>query len=125
MQQMTPDQQLAAAKKIMNVTGGLHEIQVQQLRIYPRFVQGIASSEARVNAETHQIFYDCKSEKGLLFSKFSAKKAKTELARLYKWTRDVVWTDVIVTVIVDGKQVFEMTAETWKEFAEKAGIKDV
>ena len=115
--EMTLEEQIAAIRKLSHMTGGLHELQIQQLKMYPLIAHDIKSARIEINSELHKIEYQCKSEVK------NWKRKKRELEFIYKCTRDVTWDDAVVVFSVNSKKVFEMTSQSWSDFVEKTETK--
>ena len=82
--------------------GSLHEAQVQQLKMYPRLIQGISKATAHVDTAHKTVVFDCEA-KG--FRKTA--RRILEMTAITDYTRVLLWDDSVVVFKINGKQIYD------------------
>lgn len=95
--------QLAMLKATTERMGVLHEAQLLQIRNYPILLDGIVSATASVDIAGKTIIYDCKSNSN--FRKTAMKKKA--FLRIVWMIQQIVWSDTIVELNVNGKPIYD------------------
>jgi hypothetical protein len=94
-------EQLALLKTMTVTTGAIHEAQALQLKMWPRLIQKVTKSEARVDVEKRTVTYICEST-GLR----PTKSVKLTCTNICQWTRNLLWDETKVVIKINGKTVF-------------------
>ena len=101
MGKLTTVEQIAMLKAMTLRTGAIHEAQAHQLKMWPLLAHGIATSEARVDADAHVVKFVCTGKK---FKR--TKMVKRTFTAVKDWVRILLWDDAHVVFEVDGKEVY-------------------
>lgn len=112
---------LLEARELTRITGCLNDLQMQQLKYWPRII-----SEAVTGCETRFIYED----RELLFNieintknQNEINKAKKMLSQLEEWCHFLLGDEYLVRVKFNGKMVFRGTRK--QEFNPKASDKEI
>jgi hypothetical protein len=99
---VSTEEQLQLLKAMTIRTGSIHEAQALQLKMWPRLIEGVTSSEARLDVDTQSVTFLCKG---------SVKKSKVNKA-LYEniglWVRKILWDKTQVIIKINGKAVYKL-----------------
>ena len=107
MATMTMKEQLGQLKALTERLGTLHEAQILQIRNYPLLIPGVAKAETGIDIEKKIITYKCYSGQ----KKFrKTKNAIIAIEKIYEFIKYVAWSDSILEIQVDGKDIFDSRA---------------
>lgn len=95
--------QLGMLKATTERMSVLHEAQLLQIRNYPILLDGIVSAKTSVDISGKTIVYDCEA-KGVFRKTAMKKKA---FLRIVWMIQQVVWSDTIVELNVNGKPIYD------------------
>lgn len=95
--------QIAMMKATTERLGVIHEAQLLQIRNYPILLDSIASAQTSIDIETKLVRYDCKTDG--TFRRTALKKKAFQ--RIVWMIQQVVWSDVIVELNVNGKPIYD------------------
>lgn len=95
--------QIATLKSTTERLGVVHEAQLLQIRNYPILLDGVTSAQSSVDMESKLIKYDCKFTG--TFRKTTLRKKAFQ--RIVWMIRQVVWSDTVVELHVNGKSIYD------------------
>jgi hypothetical protein len=98
---VTPEEQLQLLKAVTIRTGGIHDAQALQLKMWPTLIPGVYKSEARVNVDKKTVTFVCESK-----SLRPTKRAKLLYANIAKWTQNILWNETKVIIKINDKAVY-------------------
>ena len=113
MATLTMKEQLAYLKGMTLRLGSIHEAQALQLKLWPRLVPGIESSEAHVDTEKQSVRFVCGGKK---FKK--TKKVAEILVNIDRWVKMLLWDSTFVVFEVNGKEIFRGNLDAKKKETE-------
>lgn len=93
-------EQLMLLRDTTRRLGGLHELQMTQMKIWPLIFIGAKTSVAEFGYETKQVVYRLE---GL---KKRPAKFQHRLEHLDKATKQLLGDEYLVTIMLDGKQIY-------------------
>ena len=83
-------------------TGGIHDAQALQLKMYPLMLPNVTKAEAHVSVDEKAVHYIATAKPYKKTEKFTE-----TCAAIVKWTRWLLWDDTKVTIKVNGKIRYE------------------
>jgi hypothetical protein len=92
-------EQLILLKSVTLRTGAIHEAQALQLKMWPKLMEGVASSEAKVDVENKKVVFNIKATEEFNSSKINKRIAK----EIISWTRLILWDQTEVVFKVNRK----------------------
>lgn len=92
-------QKMALLREQTRLTGGLHHVQVLNLRMWPKILFGECESEFTWDPEKKEVSFFIQTEEGNILD-FQVKEAVDHLT---EWSRHMVGLDWNVLVNVNGK----------------------
>lgn len=92
-------EQLILLKSVTLRTGAIHEAQALQLKMWPRLMEGVKASEAKVDVENKKVVFIIKADKTFDSSEINKKIAK----EIVSWTRLILWDQTEVEFKVNKK----------------------